>query len=66
MLHKFYNLKNIIILFKCKAIYFVDIPSMLFFLPLYFTLKLLRRKIIFGLHGFIQRIIALKGKYLGI
>lgn len=62
ILPTFSNLKNIIILFKCKTIYFVDIPSMPFFLPLYFTLKLLRRKIIFGLHGFIQRDNSLKGK----
>ncbi|BCU68768.1 glycosyltransferase family 4 protein [Stygiolobus caldivivus] len=58
----FSNFKNIILLFKCKSIYFVDIPALPFFLPIYFVLKIMRRKIIFGLHGFIQRDNGFNGK----
>lgn len=62
ILPTFSNLRNIAKLLKCNSVYFVDIPSLPFFLLIYFILKLFGRKIILGLHGFIQRDNGIKGK----
>ncbi|MBB5254997.1 glycosyltransferase [Sulfurisphaera ohwakuensis] len=56
------SLKSFISLFSCRKIYFVDVPFLPIFLPIYFILKICRKRMIFGLHGFLQREESLSAK----